>query len=255
MIEALLKAILAMTRVGIITQARTTSTRLPGKVLLEAGGASLLDHHLDRLAAAGLPVFVATTTNADRRPDRRRGATPGRRGTTAAARTTCSAGSPVRAANRARHRRPGHLGLPADRRRRRAPRASSAFVAAGDPRLYVSNAIERTYPRGLDFEVFSATRSARGRRAGDQPAEREHVTPYLYANPASRTTLHAVRHDDDASNYRVTLDTSDDLELIRRLIEQHDAAHLNVDEIVGVLEQHPELARLNAHVEQKKLGA
>ena len=50
-------------RVGVVTQARTTSTRLPGKVLLEAGGRTMLDHHLDRLAAAGLGVYVATTTN------------------------------------------------------------------------------------------------------------------------------------------------------------------------------------------------
>ena len=106
------------------------------------------------------------------------------------------------------------------------------FIALDDQRAHVSNVIERTYPRGFDFEVFSAPLLFEADEQATSRAEREHVTPYLYANPASRTTLHAIRRDDDASNYRVTLDTSDDLELIRRLIEQHDAAHLNVDEIV-----------------------
>ena len=53
-----------MSRTGVVTQARTTSTRLPGKVLIEVGGRTLLDHHLDRLEAAGLEVYVATTSNA-----------------------------------------------------------------------------------------------------------------------------------------------------------------------------------------------
>ncbi|MCB8044824.1 hypothetical protein JM654_13600 [Microbacterium oxydans] len=57
-----------MTRVGIITQARMTSTRLPGKVLLAAGGRTLLDHHIDRLQKLDLPLVVATTTNASDDP-------------------------------------------------------------------------------------------------------------------------------------------------------------------------------------------
>ena len=54
---------MTFTRPGIVTQARTTSTRLPRKVLTEVAGRTLLDHHLDRLAATGLPVVVATTTS------------------------------------------------------------------------------------------------------------------------------------------------------------------------------------------------
>ena len=50
-------------KVGIITQVRVTSTRLPAKVLLSVAGRSYLEHHLDRLSRTGLPVIVATTTN------------------------------------------------------------------------------------------------------------------------------------------------------------------------------------------------
>jgi spore coat polysaccharide biosynthesis protein SpsF len=49
--------------VVIITQARMTSTRLPGKILMCAGERTLLETHLDRLADVGVPVIVATTTN------------------------------------------------------------------------------------------------------------------------------------------------------------------------------------------------
>ena len=55
-------------KTAVITQARMTSTRLPGKVLREAAGITMLEHHLARLTAAGLPVIVATTTNIDDDP-------------------------------------------------------------------------------------------------------------------------------------------------------------------------------------------
>ena len=48
--------------VVIITQARMTSTRLPGKILMRAVERTLLETHLDRLADVGVPVIVATTT-------------------------------------------------------------------------------------------------------------------------------------------------------------------------------------------------
>jgi len=50
------------------------------------------------------------------------------------------------------------------------------------------------------------------------------------------------------------VDTQDDLALIRALIEQYDATSLSCGEIIEVLDMHPELATINAHVEQKKLG-
>ncbi|RMF11979.1 MAG: hypothetical protein D6763_01810 [Alphaproteobacteria bacterium] len=53
------------TKIIAITQARTGSTRLPGKVLREVCGKTLLEHHVDRLSRAARldGVVVATTTN------------------------------------------------------------------------------------------------------------------------------------------------------------------------------------------------
>lgn len=242
-----------MTRTGVVTQARTTSTRLPGKVLIEVGGRTLLDHHLDRLLAAGLEVYVATTTNAEDDPVAQLAA---RRG------LGCHRGSEHDVLSR-------FAGLARDHDLDTVVRVTSdcplidgevvrrgiaAYEDAEDPWTYVSNGLTRTWPRGFDFEVFSATALLDADEHATEPADREHVTPYLYRNASGRMTLHNVARDDDASAYRVTLDTAEDLALIRALIEEHGAADLDAEGIITLLDDHPELVALNAHVEQKKLG-
>ena len=240
-------------KVGVVTQARTTSTRLPGKVLIEVGGKTLLEHHLDRLEGAGLSAYVATTVNATDDPivdlAEKRGI-PFHRGSE----------DDVLAR---------FAGLVEEQELDVVVRVTSdcplidgavvrggveEFVRADDPWLYLSNGIERSFPRGMDFEVFSAEALLDAAANATEQAHREHVTPYLYANGSGRITQRHVRHEPDASGYRVTLDTAEDLEVIRALIEDHGAADLDVDGIIAVLAQHPELVDLNAHIEQKKLG-
>jgi spore coat polysaccharide biosynthesis protein SpsF len=227
-----------VTRVGIITQARTTSTRLPRKVLIEVAGKTLLDHHLDRLAASRLPVLVATTSNA----------TDDEIAALAAGRFhECAEENGLDVVVRVTSDCPlidGEL----------IASAVQEYVEADDPWLYLSNALERTFPRGFDFEVFSAKALADAHAHAGEAAQREHVTPYLYANGSGRIHLRNIAWREDKSGYRVTLDTPDDLALIRALIEDHQAASLPCGEIIGVLDQHPELVAINRHVEQKKLG-
>ena len=237
--------------VAIITQARMTSTRLPGKVLLQAAGRSMLEHHLDRLAAADLPVIVATTTNSTDDPVAELASKAG------AALTRGSEHDVLaRFAQAVREHGPrtvvrvtsdcplidGHL----------IRAGVEAFLAAGDPTAYASNVLPRSYPRGLDFEIFSADALLRAETHATAPAEREHVTPWFYTDPARRKL--PLIADRDASAYRLTLDTPDDLRLLRILIEQYDAHLLDAAGLVALLDDHPELAAINAHVEQKKLG-
>jgi spore coat polysaccharide biosynthesis protein SpsF len=242
-----------VTRIGIVTQARTTSTRLPGKVLIEVAGKTLLEHHLDRLDTSGLAAYVATTVNAADDPiveiSLRRGLGFHR-------------GSEQDVLSR-------FAGLVEEQDLDVVVRVTSdcplidgrliragvdEFVGASDPWLYLSNGIERSFPRGMDFEVFSAEALLDAAANATDPAHREHVTPYLYTNGSGRITLRHLTREPDASSYRVTLDTPEDLEVIRALIEQYDALALDVDQIIDVLDHHPELVSLNAHVEQKKLG-
>ncbi|ADB29608.1 acylneuraminate cytidylyltransferase [Kribbella flavida DSM 17836] len=241
-------------KIGIITQARATSTRLPAKVLLTAGGKTFLQHHLDRLAATGLPVIVATTTNTDDEP---------------IVEQSGAAGFPVwrgseldvlsRFAGAIReHGLDGVVRVTSD-----CPLIDPAVVTEGVDRfradaaenLYVSNCLERTYPRGMDYEIFSADRLLRADAEATLPADREHVTSYLHQNRTGDMRLLNLPWDGgDASQYRLTLDTQDDRRLLTTLIEDFGAAQLNCADLVAIMGKHPELHALNEHVEQKKLG-
>jgi spore coat polysaccharide biosynthesis protein SpsF len=242
-----------MARTAIVTQARMTSTRLPGKVLIEVGGRPLLDLHLDRLLASGHDVVVATTVNATDDPivslARNRGIEVFRGSESdvlsryAGAIREFSLDTVVRVTSDC----PLIDGaLVAD--------GITAYADAGDPDVYVSNAIPRSMPRGMDFEVFGGAALLEADALAGSGPQREHVTPYLYENVNGRTTVVSLSWPEDKSAYRVTLDTPDDLELIRVLIEEYDAGSLDCAGIIAVLDSHPELVAINAHVEQKKLG-
>lgn len=241
-----------MTVPTIITQARMTSTRLPGKVLIESGGRTMLDHHLDRLAFSGADIVVATTTN---RTD-----------------------DPIVELAQARgvkvHRGSEHdvlsrfAGAIREFELDTVVRVTSdcplidgnliregieVFGAEREPDLYVSNTLERTLPRGMDFEVFGAAALLAADELAVSPAHREHVTPYLHQNVSGRMRLRNIAWPVDASRFRVTLDTPEDLALIRGLIEDHGAAGLDCAGIIAVLETDPELAERNSAIQQKKL--
>ncbi|GAA1576912.1 MULTISPECIES: glycosyltransferase family protein [Kribbella] len=240
-------------KIGIVTQVRVTSTRLPAKVLLTVAGRSYLEHHLDRLSRTGLPVIVATTTNFN---------------DDLVVQLCDEDGFPVfrgseddvlsRFAGAAReHDLDGIVRVTSD-----CPLIDPEIVAAGvdrwraenDPDLYISNCLERTYPRGMDFEIFSAARLYDAERKATLKADREHVTSYLHQNRSGEIRLLNLPWSGGGSQYRLTLDTADDWKLLDALIEDFDAPRLGCADLVKILDEHPELAALNAHIEQKKLG-
>ena len=240
-------------KVGVVTQARTTSTRLPRKVLERVGGRSLLEHHLLRLASAGLPVVVATTDNAADDPVV---AVAERAG------VAVFRGSEHDVLSR-------YVGAAAQEGLDAVVRVTSdcplvdgrlvaagvgEFLALAHPDVYVTNTQPRTFPRGFDFEVFSRAALEEAHEHADLPGHREHVTPYLAQNVSGRVRTRNHARQPDRSGYRVTVDTAEDLELVRRLVEEHGADTLDCDGIVAVLDAHPELVALNAHVEQKRVG-
>ncbi|HEX8327587.1 MAG TPA: glycosyltransferase family protein [Hymenobacter sp.] len=242
-----------MQRAGIISQVRMGSTRLPSKVLLPAAGRPLLDYHVERLRQSGLPVFLATTTEP---------------------------ADDVLATYAETHQLPYHRGSEADVLARYYETAKkfgldavvrvtsdcplvdghligaavTRYLEENNPLVYRSNAIVRTFPRGLDFEIFSMELLAEAHANATLPYEREHVTPYIKANPA--TAGRVLYRDEvwpggDFSRFRITLDTAEDYEVLRALIEQHQAHTLNAADLLALLEAHPEIMALNAHIEQK----
>ena len=172
-------------KIGIVTQVRVTSTRLPAKVLLSVRGRTYLEHHLDRLSGTGLPVIVATTTSFN---------------DDIVMEVAGQSGIPVfrgseddvlsRFAGAAReHELDGIVRATSD-----CPLIDPEVVATGVDRwraendldLYLSNCLERPYPRGMDYEIFSAAAE------GSDIVVREHTdaTPHLcLQGPRSREIL------------------------------------------------------------------
>lgn len=117
---------------------------------------------------------------------------------------------------------------------------------------YVSNTLERTYPRGLDVEVFSAAALLAAAIEARAPAEREHVTPYLYQHP-DQFRIAQVRQQDDMSGERWTIDVPEDLELVRRILEGIHPGHsqFRMGDVVALLDANPAWRAINQHVIQR----
>jgi spore coat polysaccharide biosynthesis protein SpsF (cytidylyltransferase family) len=228
------------------------STRLPGKVLTDLGGATVLARVVRRLSRAALvdEVVVATTESAADNAIVRECERLGVR---------CFCGSEADVLDRYYQ----------------AARACDAEIVVRitsdcpliDPELvdetvrtfldrgadYASNVFPRTYPRGLDTEVFTTAALERAWREAREPHQREHVTPYFSEHP-DLFRLVFVRGPADHSGYRWTLDTAEDLELLRALYSRlgnRDTFYWR--EALVVVEREPELAELNAHVMQKSI--
>ncbi len=81
---------------------------------------------------------------------------------------------------------------------------------------YCSNGRNRTYPRGLDVEVFDAEGLLIAGREASDPYDREHVTPFLYRNPDRFTQGELVQAHDESA-LRWTVDTPEDFDFVARV--------------------------------------
>ena len=118
---------------------------------------------------------------------------------------------------------------------------------------YATNALVATYPLGLDVEVFSFDALERAAKSAAKPYQRSHVTPYVYENPELFKIL-SLGADADYTRYRWTLDTGEDLEMLREVYRRLGARHsAGWREVLSIVENDPELASLNASVSQKAL--
>lgn len=118
---------------------------------------------------------------------------------------------------------------------------------------YASNAVEPTYPDGLDVEVIRFPALARAWKEARLTSEREHVTPYVYRHPESFTVCH-VRGATDLSHHRWTVDNAEDFELVTRIYEAlypHNPAFSTTD-ILELLKANPDWCRINRHIERNE---
>ncbi|HEX7117803.1 MAG TPA: glycosyltransferase family protein [Longimicrobiales bacterium] len=237
----------------VIIQARTGSTRLPGKVLMDLAGEPMLGRQLRRLERCRRvdEIVVATTRHA-------------------------ADDAIVSIARRygVRWFRGDELDVLA--RYIGAARESGAELIVRitsdcpliDPEVvdrvvealerrsstcdYAANVIERSYPRGLDTEALYADTLERIGRLASSEAAREHVTHFIRERP-ELFTVHSVVDDEDNSDLRWTVDTREDLELVRRLYGrlELDRRHVPYRAIVQFMRENPELCAINSGVPQK----
>jgi spore coat polysaccharide biosynthesis protein SpsF len=236
-------------RTVCIVQARTGSTRLPGKVMLDIAGEPMLERVVERCRAVeGVDEIVVATTSAER--DRPVAELASRIG------VGCHRGSEddvleryVEAARR--FRAEAIVRITADCPLL-DPGVSSRVVArfSEESPDYASNVLRRTYPRGLDTEVITRTALEAAHDEAIERDDREHVTRFVWQRP-QRFHLLSVEGEVDRSALRWTVDTAEDLQLVRLIYERLGHGAFATAEVVELLEHNPEWAAINAHVEQR----
>lgn len=239
-------------RLLVVVQARMGSTRLPGKVLLPIGGASLLQRMIERLDACETAFDLVVATTVDAADDAIVGA--------------CD-----------RLEIPVFRGHPTDLldRHVQAARAFGADVVVKipsdcpliDPRVvdqvigfyidrrrhydFVSNLHPQSWPDGNDVEVVSLGALELAHREATAAHEREHTTPYLWDHP-ERFRIGNVAWSsgrDCSKTHRLTVDWPEDLALVDAVfsaLHRDGAPPFSVESIVEFLDDNPTLHAINA---------
>ena len=111
---------------------------------------------------------------------------------------------------------------------------------------FANNNDKKTYPLGMDVEVFSLEALKKAWMKAKKPFEREHVSPFIRNHPKEFKTG-SVRYHRDVSYLRLTVDYEEDLKLVRiiyhRLYEKKK--NFCLDDILKLFEREPELAKIN----------
>jgi spore coat polysaccharide biosynthesis protein SpsF len=117
---------------------------------------------------------------------------------------------------------------------------------------YVSTTQVRSLPRGLDVELATVTALAKANQRSEAH-HRSHVTSALYEEDAN-FDCGALTFRPSSAHYRVTLDTQEDAALLDELVALLPIGPPGWRDVVHVLDEHPDIVALNAHIEQKALN-
>jgi spore coat polysaccharide biosynthesis protein SpsF len=235
-----------------IVQARMTSTRLPGKVLHKVLGKPMLSIQLERIrqvSQIGM-VVVATTDNAADDAIEKvagmenvaifRGSENDVLSRFHEAANVFDADVIVRLTGDCPLIDPDIIA-----------HVIKTFLDSRNGCHFVTNAIPRSYPAGLDVECFSKSALETANAEATECYDREHVTPYFYKHPY-RFKARSVICDKDLSKERWTLDEPSDFELIKKIIEglYEQNPKFRMYDILSFLNAHPDLRALNSMVRE-----
>jgi spore coat polysaccharide biosynthesis protein SpsF len=242
-------------KVVCIVQARVGSTRLPGKVLKKICGKTVLEHDIDRLKRAkNIDEIVIATTTEERDIEivneaKRLGVKYYR-------------GSESDVLSRYYFAAKENNADIVVRVTSDCPLLDSEvteeiikFYLENYPKYdYVSNTLDRTYPRGLDTEVFSFKVLEEAFLNAKENFQREHVTPYMWDNN-TKYKVYQYKDIADSSNLRLTLDTQEDFKLITEIYIDlyNNNQYFGLKEILNLFNERPELIEINKEIQQKKI--
>ena len=237
---------------AIITQARINSSRLPNKIFLEAAGRPFLYYHINRLKKANLPIIVATTNNGSEKPiiefckENNLLYYCGDEKNVLQRFYQCAVKHHVDKIIRVTSDCPL---IDADI----IEKGIATYRALNNNCVYYSNALKRTYPRGMDYEIFSFQLLEQAFLNAEEFSDKEHATPYIWKNRSGKVLIEHDLNTNNDEDLRITLDTEEDKILITKLIEEFNASELNCKEIIKILRNNIQLVDINKAIEQKKV--
>jgi len=243
-----------VSKVVLIIQARTGSTRLPGKVMSDISGKPMLWHLIDRVKKCRNVDLVALATTT-RREDQILKELAEKSG----AKTYCGSEEDVLD----RYYQAAKLNgadvvvrITAD-----CPlidphlidRMVRYFEDNRDKLDYVGMGSPNHYPDGLDTEVFSFKALERAWKEAKLKSEREHVTPYIWKNE-KLFRIGAVALDKDLSQHRWTVDEDRDLRFVREIYKHlyKEGRLFATEEILDLLSKKPELLEINRGIQRNE---
>lgn len=241
-----------MKKVAIV-QARSGSTRLPGKIFKEICGKPMLWHVINRLSYSVQidKIVIATTTASEddstekfcieNRIEFFRGSVENVLSRYYESALQSGADIIIRVTSDCPMIDPAII-----------DKMLEQFISSGQAIDYMSNVVERTFPRGLDTEIMTYDTLTEAVNGAVSTFDREHVTPYIYNNP-DRFKIANFKNEKDYSRYRWTVDTIEDFNLITRIYnELYIPAELFLlDDIIDLMNRKPELNKINEHIKQK----
>ena len=235
-----------------ILQARTEASRFPNKVLRKIRGETLLELYINRIQKCSMidRIVIATTTKS---------ADNVIKGIALRLRIDCFRGSENDLLDRyyqcaKKYRGDVVVRVTADDPfvdYRVIDRAVQIFK---DNEVdFVTNHFEPTYPEGLDVEVYSFCALEKSWKEAKLLSEREHVFPYIQ-NHQDRFKIINFKQDKDYSHLRWTIDYECDYEMTKVIYDSlyDKTPNFLQEDILKLLEKHPEISEMNAHIKRKE---
>jgi len=230
-----------------IIQARMGSSRLPGKILEDIAGKPMLERVIDRVCAAQAVNRIVLATTTEESDDavaalgKKSGIEVFRGGVEDVLDRFYQAAEKFEAKTIVRVTADCPLMDPAV-----IDRAVELFTQG--PYDYVSTADPKpTFPDGQDVWVVSFKTLETAWKEAQLSSEREHVMPYIYNHP-EKFRIGMVKSPQDLSHLRWTVDERKDLEFVRQVYGYLGNGIFGINDVLRLLEQHPELSRINAGI-------